>query len=79
MYDIAEEMKKPPAERNVLPLVDKYCPGCTKDCGMPHCPLTQIKWGDGPVEALPTPKPVETVKSVRVNTAPKGPAQYTLF
>jgi len=45
LYNISDELAKPPAERNMLPLVDVYCPVCAiKDCSLPDCPISKAKW-----------------------------------
>jgi hypothetical protein len=45
LFNISDELAKPPAERNMLPLVDVYCPVCViNDCSLPGCPISIAKW-----------------------------------
>jgi len=71
--NIALEMAKPASGRNVLPMVEFYCPVCRLgDCGSQACPLIQAKWFDN---LIPLTK-FATSQGVRVKVAvePRQPA-----
>lgn len=71
-----EEIKKPPGERNVLPMVATYCPGCTMDCALPDCPLIRVKWLGEYVEA-PVAAVKETARPAPATTVYPAPGKGT--
>jgi hypothetical protein len=84
LFNISDELAKPPAERNMLPLVDVYCPVCLiKDCSLPDCPISIAKWDGTLIGNAPESKADEAsveTKTVTAITLPKNEQyQLTLF
>lgn len=84
MFNISDELTKPPAERNMLPLVEVCCPICViKDCSLPDCPISIAKWDGILIGNAPKIKTEEVsvkTKTVTATTLPKNEScQLSLF
>lgn len=70
---MALEMAKPVAERNLLPMVEYFCPICEiGDCGRRDCPLSKAKWFDTyiPLEQFAASQGMR----IKVDVEPRQPA-----
>lgn len=89
---MAEEIKKPRMARNVMPMIDHYCPDCrTVSCSSGsvtrQCPLAKVKW-DGVLIPLYQWRASQGVdvrqEAPSMTTAPETPKtpreeQFSLF
>jgi hypothetical protein len=76
LFNISDELAKPPVERNMLPLVEVCCPVCViKDCSLPDCPISLAKWDGiipGAVPAVKTEEVIERPKTIKAILQPNA-------